>query len=92
MTEPVLATHGLRKAFGALQASDGITLDLRPGEIHAIIGPNGAGKSTLIAQICGALAPDEGRVDPVARNSQFNGHAQHSRQISGQSPYGSSLR
>ncbi|MCA0846638.1 ABC transporter ATP-binding protein [Salipiger thiooxidans] len=68
MTEPVLATHGLRKAFGALQASDGITLDLRPGEIHAIIGPNGAGKSTLIAQICGALAPDEGRVELLGQD------------------------
>ena len=68
MTEPVLATHGLRKAFGALQASDGISLDLRPGEIHAIIGPNGAGKSTLIAQICGALTPDEGRVELLGQD------------------------
>ncbi|MCR8548087.1 ABC transporter ATP-binding protein [Salipiger sp. P9] len=68
MAEPVLATHGLSKAFGALQASDGISIDLRPGEIHAIIGPNGAGKSTLIAQICGALAPDAGRVEFLGRD------------------------
>ncbi len=68
MTEPVLATHGLCKAFGALQASDAISLDLRPGEIHAVIGPNGAGKSTLIAQICGSLAPDAGRVEFLGRD------------------------
>ena len=62
MAETVLATHDLRKSFGALAATDGVSIDLRAGEIHAIIGPNGAGKSTLIAQICGALRPDAGRV------------------------------
>lgn len=63
MTDPVLAIHDITKSFGAVRASDGITLDLRPGEIHAVIGPNGAGKSTLIAQICGGLRPDSGRVE-----------------------------
>jgi branched-chain amino acid transport system ATP-binding protein len=62
MTDPVLETRGLTKRFGALTASDDISIALLPGEIHAIIGPNGAGKSTLIAQICGGLAPDSGRV------------------------------
>ncbi|SFL39037.1 ABC transporter ATP-binding protein [Shimia aestuarii] len=62
MTEPILKVEGISKAFGALQASKGITLDLRQGEIHALIGPNGAGKSTLIQQITGGLAPDAGRV------------------------------
>ncbi|MGX9350994.1 ABC transporter ATP-binding protein [Shimia sp. W99] len=62
MTKPVLKVEGISKAFGALQASKGITLDLRQGEIHALIGPNGAGKSTLIQQITGGLAPDAGRV------------------------------
>ncbi len=62
MTEPVLQTRGLWCAFGALQASKDITLDLRAGEIHALIGPNGAGKSTLIKQIAGSLRPDAGQV------------------------------
>ncbi len=62
MTEPLLETRHIRKAFGALRASDDISLTLMPGEIHALIGPNGAGKSTLIQQISGALPPDSGSV------------------------------
>ncbi len=62
MSEPVLATVGLSKTFGALRAADDISIDLRPHEIHAIIGPNGAGKSTLIGLISGGLQPDAGRV------------------------------
>ena len=58
----VLRATGLCKRFGALVASDGVSLDLRAGEIHAVIGPNGAGKSTLIAQLSGALTPDAGTV------------------------------
>ncbi len=39
----MLEVRGLTKSFGALRASDGIDLDVREGETHAIIGPNGAG-------------------------------------------------
>ncbi|WP_112321042.1 ABC transporter ATP-binding protein [Oceanibium sediminis] len=66
MAEPVLQVQGITRAFGALVASDNVSLDLREGEIHALIGPNGAGKSTLIALISGALAPDAGQI-------RFNG-------------------
>jgi branched-chain amino acid transport system ATP-binding protein len=62
MTEPLLDVRGLVKAFGALCATDGVTLDVLPGETHAIIGPNGAGKTTLIAQLSGDLRPDGGRI------------------------------
>ncbi|MCZ0813848.1 MAG: ABC transporter ATP-binding protein [Pseudomonadota bacterium] len=68
MTDPVLATKGLTKSFGAVRACHDVSLDLRPGEIHAVIGPNGAGKSTLIAQICGGLKPDAGRVSFAGRD------------------------
>ncbi|MFC5584231.1 ABC transporter ATP-binding protein [Nitratireductor kimnyeongensis] len=60
--EAVLSLDHLHKAFGALKVTDDVTLDVRSGEIHALIGPNGAGKSTLIAQICGELQSDSGRV------------------------------
>lgn len=62
MTEPLLHIQGLQKSFGALKATDDVSLTLMPGEIHALIGPNGAGKSTLIAQVAGGLAPDAGRI------------------------------
>ncbi|HXV07781.1 MAG TPA: ABC transporter ATP-binding protein [Burkholderiales bacterium] len=62
MVEPLLALRGLTKRFGGLTATDGVTLDIAPGEIHALIGPNGAGKTTLIHQISGALPPDHGSV------------------------------
>lgn len=62
MTEPLLNIKGLRKSFGALIATDDVSLTLNPGEIHALIGPNGAGKSTLIKQIAGGLAPDAGQI------------------------------
>ncbi|WP_171208705.1 MULTISPECIES: ABC transporter ATP-binding protein [unclassified Ruegeria] len=68
MSEAVLETRNLHKSFGALKATDDVSIDLRPGEIHAIIGPNGAGKSTLIAQICGGLQPDAGSVHLSGRD------------------------
>ena len=68
MSEPVLSIHNISKRFGALQATDNVSLDLRIGEIHALIGPNGAGKSTLISQICGGLEPDSGRIELLGRD------------------------
>ncbi|WP_294225687.1 ABC transporter ATP-binding protein [uncultured Shimia sp.] len=62
MTDVVLSTERLFKSFGALMATNDVSLDLRKGEIHALIGPNGAGKSTLIQQITGHLASDSGAV------------------------------
>ena len=62
MTDPVLQTIDVCKCFGALQAAKNISIDIYPGEIHALIGPNGAGKSTLIQQIAGGLKPDSGQI------------------------------
>ena len=58
----ILEVRGLTKTFGALLASDGVELEVREGETHAIIGPNGAGKTTLIGQLAGELRPDRGEV------------------------------
>ncbi|MDF3416574.1 ABC transporter ATP-binding protein [Sulfitobacter sp. M57] len=68
MGNSILNVRDIRKSFGALAASDGISLDLHVGEIHALIGPNGAGKSTLIKQIAGGLKPDSGTVEFLGRN------------------------
>jgi len=62
MTGPLLQVRHLSKAYGALQVTSDVTLDVREGEIHAIIGPNGAGKTTLISQLSGQLMPDAGQV------------------------------
>lgn len=61
-THALLAVRGLYKSFGAVQATNGVDIDVRAGEIHALIGPNGAGKSTLIAQICGEVQPNAGQI------------------------------
>lgn len=58
----ILQLKNLRKSFGALKATDDVSLTLRRGEIHALIGPNGAGKSTLMRQIAGGMKSDSGTV------------------------------
>jgi branched-chain amino acid transport system ATP-binding protein len=62
VAEALLALERLRKAYGALVVTDDVSLDIRPGELHAIIGPNGAGKTTLVHQISGLSRPDSGRI------------------------------
>ena len=68
MPEPILELEGLSKRFGAAVASDEVTLDLVPGEIHALIGPNGAGKSTVIKQIAGEVRQDKGSIRFAGRD------------------------
>lgn len=58
----VLRTESLTKRYGALLVTDGVSLDVQDGELHAVIGPNGAGKTTLINQLSGELNPDQGRI------------------------------
>jgi branched-chain amino acid transport system ATP-binding protein len=58
----VLETHGLGRAFGALQAVADLNVTVRRGELRAVIGPNGAGKTTLFHLISGLLVPTAGRV------------------------------
>src|SRR5205823_2758201 len=62
MPEPILEAVNLVQRFGALVATDDLSLTLLPGEIHAIIGPNGAGKTTLVQLLAGELAPVAGRI------------------------------
>jgi len=60
--DPLLQVQRLSKRFGGVVASDGVDLQVRSGEVHALIGPNGAGKTTLVAQLAGQLTPDAGRI------------------------------
>ena len=53
---------GIVKVFPGVRALDGVDLDVRPGEVHALLGQNGAGKSTLIKVLAGAHQPDEGTI------------------------------
>jgi ribose transport system ATP-binding protein len=59
-SSPALRLTAIKKHFGATIALDGVNLEVRPGEVHALIGENGAGKSTLMNVLSGAVASDSG--------------------------------
>ncbi|OUS19937.1 ABC transporter ATP-binding protein [Rhodobacterales bacterium 59_46_T64] len=62
MSENALSLKGLTKSFGPAKIIQGVDLDIKAGERHAIIGPNGAGKSTLFNLISGLYTPTSGSV------------------------------
>jgi ABC-2 type transport system ATP-binding protein len=59
----LLRVRGLRKAWGASVAVDGLDLDVPRGSVFGLLGPNGAGKSTTFGMLCGWLRPDAGTVE-----------------------------
>ncbi|MEV6350126.1 sugar ABC transporter ATP-binding protein [Actinoplanes sp. NPDC051851] len=63
MTTPVLTVRDVSKSFGGAAALKGVSVELLPGEVHALMGMNGAGKSTLVQIISGVLNPDAGRLE-----------------------------
>jgi ABC-2 type transport system ATP-binding protein len=76
----MIAVQHLVKEYGRFRAVDGVTLDVRPGEIHGFLGPNGAGKTTTLRMIAGLLKPTAGRIlinesdletDPVAAKTSL---------------------
>ena len=58
----MIAIQNLVKRYGTFVAVDGVSLDVRPGEIHGFLGPNGAGKTTTLRMIAGLLKPTSGQV------------------------------
>ncbi|OAJ62493.1 D-xylose ABC transporter ATP-binding protein [Paraburkholderia ginsengiterrae] len=75
----ILRLAGIGKRFPGVIALDGIHLDLRRGEVHAVCGENGAGKSTLMKIISGQYSPDEGTIryrgEPVRFHSTSEAQA-----------------
>ena len=60
--EPIVKVEGVAKRYGRVQALDGVSFDVRPGEIFGLIGPDGAGKSTLFRLMATLLCPERGRI------------------------------
>lgn len=58
----MIAVSHLVKRYGSFTAVDGISLDVKPGQIHGFLGPNGAGKTTTIRMIAGLLKPTSGQI------------------------------
>jgi D-xylose transport system ATP-binding protein len=72
----VLAASNISKRYGAVQALDGVSLDLPPGEVVALVGDNGAGKSTLVKVLSGVVPPDGGVIEQDGRPVRIaNPHA-----------------
>mgnify|MGYP005841873625 CR=1 FL=1 len=59
----MLVLERVSKSFGAVRAVDGLTLEVRAGEVFGLLGPNGAGKTTTIGMTIGLVRPDGGRID-----------------------------
>ncbi len=66
---PAIRMTGIDKSFGATRANRGASLEVMPGEIHALVGENGAGKSTLMRTLGGLMKPDAGRVEVNGRDA-----------------------
>jgi len=60
---PLLKVSELRKSYDAIRAVDGVSFEVRPGEIFGVIGPNGSGKTTLFNSMLGQIRPDAGRIE-----------------------------
>ncbi len=70
MRPPAIEARGLRKRFGTLTAVDGLSFEVRPGEVFGLVGPDGAGKTTTLRMLAGIMDPDEGAATVAGFDTQ----------------------
>src|SRR5262245_42771538 len=63
MSSPIVRMRDISRRCGAVLANDGVSLDLFPGEVHAVVGENGAGKTTLMKVLYGQRPPHAGTIE-----------------------------
>jgi len=68
MSTPAIEASGLRKAFGGVQALDGLSLEVPAGSVLGLLGPNGSGKTTTVSILTTSLRPDSGRATVAGRD------------------------
>jgi len=76
---PVVVVRDLVKRYGRLPAVDGLSFDVRRGEIFAVLGPNGAGKTTTLEVLEGHLAPTAGTVRVLGADPLTGGRRHRDR-------------
>jgi ABC-2 type transport system ATP-binding protein len=79
-----LRAERLTKSFGDVRAVDGVSFEVRAGELYGLLGPNGAGKTTILSMIAGLLRPDSGTV--TVEEVAFASDPQRARRIMGVVP------
>ena len=72
MAEPLIRLEGIVKTFGPFTALNGVDLEVRAGEVHALLGDNGAGKSTLIKVMSGVHQPNAGHIFVEGKANDFS--------------------
>jgi ABC-type sugar transport system ATPase subunit len=69
---PLLSAQDISKRFGGVQALDGVSLTVMPGEVHGLLGANGAGKSTLVKVLAGLVRRDSGQIVIDGQHSEID--------------------
>jgi ABC-2 type transport system ATP-binding protein len=70
--DAVISVADVRKAYGSVQAVDGVSFEVAPGEIFGLLGPNGAGKTTTMEMIEGLHQPDAGTIEVLGMDVRRN--------------------